>query len=49
MNLENVTRVDVIDYTGRIFSAYFDSEGGDAYLQDDGRTLKIFMNGSKEL
>lgn len=48
MDLNKVTRVEVIDYTGRIFSAYFDNEGGDAYLQDDGRTLKIFMNGSKE-
>lgn len=47
MNLDKVTRVEIIDSTnGRIFVAYFDNAGADAYLQDDGQTLKVFATGA---
>lgn len=48
MNLDKVTRVEVTDATtGRVFVGYFDKAGADAYLQDDGRTLKVFTTGTK--
>lgn len=37
-----VTRVEVIDQTGRAFVAYYDTEGAEISVQDNGRTLKIF-------
>lgn len=37
-----VTRVEVIDSTGRAFTAYYETEGVYTQVQDNGRTLKIF-------
>ena len=54
--LEKVTRFEVIDHTGiresefgRILVRYFDNDVIDleAQLQDDGRTLKIFLGWKK--
>ena len=46
-NLRNVTRVEVIDETGR---RYVRSLIGNVRLavQDDGRTIKIFVSDKKE-
>lgn len=42
-NLPDVTRITVVSDAGREFEKYDLFEGGvDLFLQDDGRTLKIF-------
>ena len=47
MNTEKVTRVEVINHQdeplGRVFTKY-DCEYVDLSLQDDGKTLKIFIS-----
>lgn len=47
MDLKKVTRIEVIDETGR---GYVNTQAGraEAQLQDDGRTLKIFTSGSSK-
>lgn len=44
--LVGVTRVEVIDQTGRAYTKYFDRKAAIAQLnfQDSGRTLKIFID-----
>ena len=43
--MKNVTRVEVIDDTGRAYVKYLDKSEGIKYsLQDDDRTLKVFIN-----
>lgn len=44
--LVGVTRVEVIDQTGRAYTKYFDRKEAIAQLnfQDSGRTLKIFID-----
>lgn len=43
--LERVTRVEVIDDTGRAYVKYLEEGEGVGYmLQDDGRTLKVFID-----
>lgn len=40
-----ITRVEVIDLTGRAFTAYYESESEVTFqIQDDGRTLKMFVD-----
>jgi len=41
MNVRNVTRLEIIDETGRIYSKY-DCEI-ELSLQDNGKTLKVFV------
>lgn len=49
INYPNVTRVEVIDETGRAYVKYLDDDQYVCYdLQDDGRTLKVFINKVKE-
>ena len=49
MNTEKVTRVEVIDHRreskeqGRVFTAWDDAMAIDLSLQDNGRTLKVFV------
>lgn len=43
----DVTRVEVIDATGRVFVGYFDIAGAEIHQQDEGRTIKIFTEGVK--
>lgn len=40
-----VNRVEVIDRSGRVYVGYFDAAGANLALQDEGRTLKVFMDG----
>lgn len=42
-----VTRVEVIDSTGRAFVRYYVTEGVNVHMQDDDRTLKIFAGEPK--
>lgn len=42
--LPNVTRVEVIDAEGRSYVNWDDSAVVELSLQDDARTLKIFIN-----
>jgi hypothetical protein len=44
-NLPKVNRVEVIDSEGRAFVRYYVEPGAALELQDDGRTLKIFVQG----
>jgi|SaaInl0LU_22_DNA_1037365.scaffolds.fasta_scaffold12432_2 hypothetical protein len=45
----NVTRVEVIDENGRSYTKYLDNDQKVCYsIQDDGRTLKVFINKIKE-
>ena len=45
----NVTRVEVIDENGRSYTKYLDTDQKVCYsIQDDGRTLKVFINKIKE-
>lgn len=37
-----VTRIEVIDNSGRAFTRRYDIAGADVSLQDEGRTLKVF-------
>ena len=42
--LEEVTRVEVIDKTGRVYvSGIREDLNVELHLQDDGKTLKIFL------
>jgi hypothetical protein len=41
---KDVDRVEVIDQEGRAFTRYGVSGGVQVVLQDDGRTLKIFLS-----
>jgi hypothetical protein len=45
-NLDNVTRVEVIDNHGRSYTHY-NAESVQYSLQDDGKTLKIFIQDKK--
>jgi len=45
--LENVTRVEVIDETGRVYSKR-DNKCTKISIQDSGRTVKIFICGPRE-
>jgi hypothetical protein len=42
--LDDVNRVEVIDQDGRAFTRYGVSGGVEVVLQDEGRTLKIFLS-----
>jgi hypothetical protein len=44
MPLPNVTRIEVIDSTGRAFTRYYDIAGCSVTTQDGTRTLKVFAN-----
>ena len=46
MLLPDVTRVEVIDNDGRVFSARYSEGGVDVHLQDDERTIKVFAGES---
>lgn len=43
-----VTRVEVLDESGRVFSGRYGIPGVTLSIQDDGRTLKLFLNGIRE-
>lgn len=47
INYPNVTRVEVIDNDGRAYTKY-DVTSVVSQLQDDGKTLKIFVSYEKE-
>lgn len=47
INYHNVTRVEVIDNDGRAYTKY-DVTSVVSQLQDDGKTLKIFVSYEKE-
>jgi hypothetical protein len=43
--MKNVNRIEVIDGTGRVYVKYLDKDERPRYnLQDDGKTLKIFID-----
>ncbi len=42
IDTKNITRVEVIDDTGRAYSSW-NNEAVELSVQDDGRTLKIFI------
>ena len=51
MNTEKVTRVEVIDHTkpfeeggGRVYVSWEETNKVEVLLQDDGRTLKVFIS-----
>lgn len=49
MELTRVTRVTVVSREGRVLDLYNEySNGVEIYLQDDGRTLKIFPRKEQE-
>ena len=49
MKVDKVTRVEVIDETGRAYVKYLDSDQEVTYsLQDDNRTLKVFIRKTDE-
>lgn len=43
-----VTRIEVIDKQGRSYVGYYDQPGADVQIQDDGQTLKVFAQGTKQ-
>ena len=45
--LDKVKRVEVIDSKGRAYGA-FGIKGVEIHLQDEGRTLKVFVRDKKE-
>lgn len=47
MNKEKITRLEVIDDEGRQFVRYFEAGEMKFDLQDEGRTLKIFLSVNK--
>jgi len=50
MSMKNVTRFEVIDDKGRSYVKYLDKDKGIKYsLQDDDRTLKVFIDSLKGL
>ena len=49
MKIDKVTRVEVIDDTGRAYVKYLDDDQEVTYsLQDDNRTLKVFIRKTDE-
>jgi len=49
MKVDRVTRVEVIDETGRAYIKYLDNDQEVLCgLQDDERTLKVFINRKQE-
>ena len=48
METKNVTRVEVIDHTGRSYVNWNILNRVTVSLQDDGRTLKVFVDRKKE-
>lgn len=48
METKNVTRVEVIDHTGRSYVNWNILNKVTLSLQDDGRTLKVFVDRKKE-
>ena len=42
--IEKITRVEVIDKKGRSYTKYCLKNAVEISIQDDGRTLKIFIN-----
>lgn len=49
INYPNVNRVEVIDENGRAYVKYLNDDQYVCYdLQDDDRTLKVFINKVKE-
>ena len=49
MKIDKVTRVEVIDETGRAYVRYLeDDQKVVSSLQDDERTLKVFINRKHE-
>lgn len=42
---DRVTRIEIIDATGRAFVEYYDAPGATVHVQDEGRTLKVFLTG----
>lgn len=48
--MSNFTRVEVIDPEGRVLSRYYDEPMSvSAAIQDDGRTVKIFVDRAEDL
>ena len=48
--MSNFTRVEVIDPEGRVFSKYYDEPMSvSAAIQDDGKSVKIFVDRSEDL
>lgn len=48
--MSNFTRVEVIDAEGRVFSKYYDEPMSvSAAIQDDGKTVKIFVDRTEDL
>lgn len=48
--MSTVTRVEVIDPEGRVFSRYYDEPMSvSAVVQDDGKTVKIFVDKAVDL
>lgn len=48
LSLPHVTRVEVIDPTGRAFSQRYSVAGASVAVQDEGRTLKVFAAETQE-
>lgn len=48
ISLPLVTRVEVIDTTGRAFSQRYDIAGASISVQDEGRTIKVFARELQE-
>lgn len=44
IRLPSATRIEVIDGLGRQFVRYFDTAGMAIHVQDDRRTIKVFVN-----
>ena len=48
VTLFDVTRVEVIDENGRSYTKYLDKDQKVCYnIQEDGRTLKVFIQGKQ--
>lgn len=47
MDLSKVDRIEIVDADGRQFVGYFDATGATLELQDDGQTLKVFVDGTR--
>ena len=43
LNTQKVTRVEVIDSTGRVYVNWNPDNVVEVQLQDDGKTLKVFI------
>jgi len=44
VNINDITRVEVIDQNGRLYVKYFEKGKLQLSLQNEGRTLKLFIN-----